>query len=396
MVKASREFQVFAKPIGSICNLNCCYCYYLKEHLYPKGESFRMSDEMLEEYIVQHIDASPEKVVRFSWHGGEPTLLGLDYFRKIVELQRKHRRPNRLILNGIQTNGTLLDEDWCRFFAAENFAVGLSLDGPKEIHDRYRITKDQRPTHQQAMNGYKLLQQHQVYTDILCVVNAYNVRFPLQVYRFFKQINAKYVSFLPMVEKGASHITVPAEAWGEFLCTIFDEWRDLDIGHVKVQIFEEAARVAFNQEHSLCIFRPTCGDIPVVEHNGDFYSCDHFVNIEHHLGNIKETPLVELLESKAQRAFGESKLKTLPRYCRNCEVRAMCNGECPKNRFMITPDGETGLNYLCVGYKRFFTHCRPFVSEVAAQWRRNKYRRNDMSGLLQKRVGMTRAHAEAA
>jgi uncharacterized protein len=375
MVKASREFQVFAKPIGSICNLDCRYCYYLKKkHLYPKGESFLMSDDILEEYIVQHIDASPETVINFSWHGGEPTLLGLDYFRKIVELQRKHQPPNQLITNGIQTNGILLDEAWCRFFASEGFAVGLSLDGPQEMHDQYRVTKDLKLTHQQTMQGYKLLQKHRVYTDILCVVNAHNVQFPLQVYRFFKRINAKYINFLPMVESNAegdvSHTSLLDEAWGIFLCTIFDEWRDLDIGQVKVRIFEEAVRIAFNLDHSLCIFRLTCGDIPVVEHNGDFYSCDHFVDVEHCLGNIKETKLVNLLESPAQRAFGKAKLETLPRYCRECEVRAMCNGGCPKNRFLRTPDGDPGLNYLCAGYKRFFTHCQPFVSEVAAQWNR--------------------------
>ncbi len=377
MVKASREFQVFVKPIGALCNLDCHYCYYLKkEHLYPKGETFQMTDETLEDYIVQHIDASPEAVIRFSWHGGEPTVLGLDYFRRIVALQRKHQPPDRSIVNGIQTNGTLLDEDWCRFLAREGFTVGLSLDGPPEMHDLYRVTKDQKPTHEQTMRGYKLLQKHGVYTDILCVVNAHNVQFPLQVYRFFKQNNAQYITFLPMVEPqqdtrgGVSPISVPAEAWGAFLCAIFDEWRDQDIGRVKVQIFEEAARTAFNQEHSLCIFRPTCGDIPVIEHNGDFYSCDHFVDVEHRLGNIKETPLVELLESPAQRAFGRAKLETLPRYCMECGVRAMCNGECPKNRFLETPDGEPGLNYLCAGYRHFFTHCQPFVSEVAALWRR--------------------------
>lgn len=377
MIRASREFQVFAKPIGSICNLDCHYCYYLKkEHLYPEGESFRMPEDILEEYIVQHIYASPEKVIRFSWHGGEPTVLGLDYFRMIVALQRKHQPPDRRIANGIQTNGTLLDEDWCRFLAAEGFAVGLSLDGPQEMHDRHRVTKEGKPTHKQTMRGYRLLQKHGVYTDILCVVNAYNVRFPLQVYRFFKQINAQHISFLPMVESqpdtegGVGPITVQAEAWGRFLCAIFDEWRDEDVGRVKVQIFEEAARTAFNQEHSLCIFRPTCGDIPVVEHNGDFYSCDHFVDDEHRLGNITETPLVELLESPAQRAFGEAKLESLPRFCQDCEVRAMCNGGCPKNRFLRTPEGEPGLNYLCEGYKSFFSHCQPFVSEVAAHWRR--------------------------
>ena len=376
MAKASREFQVFVKPIGSICNLDCHYCYYLeKERLYPEGEKFQMRYEVLEEYIIQHIEASPEAVIRFSWHGGEPTVLGLDYFRKVVELQRKHLPPGRNIINGIQTNGTLLDEEWCRFFEGEGFIVGLSLDGPPEMHDRFRVTKDQRPTHEQTMRGYELLQKHRVNTDILCVVNSHNVQFPLQVYRFFKQIKAQYISFLPMVEPqpdtngGVCNLTVPAEGWGTFLCAIFDEWRDNDIGRVRMQIIEEATRTAFNQEHSLCIFRPTCGDIPVVEHNGDFYSCDHYVDIEHRLGNIRETPLVELLESPAQRAFGEAKKEALPRYCRECGVRSMCNGECPKNRFITTPDGEPGLNYLCEGYKRFFTHCQPFVSEVAAQWR---------------------------
>ncbi len=376
MAEASREFQVFVKPAGAACNLGCRYCYYLeKEDLYPQGKPPRMPDDVLEEYIVQHIAAAPGPVITFSWHGGEPTVVGLDYFRKIVALQRKHKPPNRRIANGIQTNGTLLDEDWCRFLASEGFAIGLSLDGPQEMHDRHRVTKDRKPTHEQTMRGYRLLQKHGVYTDILCVVNAHNVQFPLQVYRFFKQINAQNITFLPMVEPqpdsgGVTPISVPAEAWGAFLCTIFDEWREQDIGRVKVQIFEEAARTAFNQEHSLCIFRPTCGDIPVIEHNGDFYSCDHYVDTEHHLGNITKTPLVELLESPAQRAFGRTKLETLPSFCRECEIRPMCNGECPKNRFLRTPDGEPGLNYLCAGYKRFFTHCQPFVSEVAAHWRR--------------------------
>jgi uncharacterized protein len=377
MVKASREFQVFAKPIGSICNLDCHYCYYLKkEPIYPKGEPFRMPDDILEEYIVQHIKAFPGPLIRFSWHGGEPTVLGLDYFRKIVALQRKHQPPNQRIANGMQTNGTLLDEDWCRFLAKMGFAIGLSLDGPQEMHDLYRVTKSQKPTHEQALRGYQLLRQHHISCDILCVVNARNVRHPTQVYRFFKQINASYVTFLPLVEPqpevegGVSQRTVPAEAFGDFLCTIFDEWLNQDIGRIKVQIFEEAARMAFEQEHSLCIFRPICGDIPIVEHNGDFFSCDHFVDQEHRLGNIRETPLVELLESPAQRAFGQAKLKTLPRYCQGCEVRAMCNGGCPKNRFIRTPDGEAGLNYLCAGYKRFFTHCQPFVQEVGAQWHR--------------------------
>jgi len=377
MVEVLRQFQVFTKPVGSICNLDCDYCYYLKkEHLYPKGESFRMPDDILEEYIVQHIDASPDPVINFSWHGGEPTVLGLDYFRKIVALQRKHKPPNRSITNGMQTNGTLIDEEWCRFLAEEDFVVGFSLDGPREMHDRYRFTKGRKPTHKQAMRGYKLLHRHGVPCDILCVVNDNNVQNPTQVYRFFKQIKAQYVGFLPLVERqpetegGVSYRTVSAEDFGDFLCAIYDEWLSQDIGRVKVQNFEEVARTALGHDPTLCIFQKTCGNVPVIEHNGDFFSCDHFVDAEHRLGNILETPFVELLESPEQRAFGQTKLDSLPRYCQICEVLAMCNGGCPKDRFLQTPDGEAGLNYLCAGYKRFFTHCRPFVRELAAQWRR--------------------------
>ena len=375
MVRASHDFQVFVKPIGPLCNLGCSYCYYLpKEALYPDDSNFQMPNEVLEKYIKQHIEASPGPLISFSWHGGEPTLLGLDYFRKIVSLQHKYQPPNNSIFNGIQTNGTLLNDEWCRFFSREGFGVGLSLDGPRKIHDRYRVTKDQKSTFEQVMRGYRLLQKHHVNTEILCVVNAYNVQVPLQVYRFFKQINARYITFLPLVEKrsdterSVSEISVSAEDWGKFLCSVFDDWVNNDIGQIKVQIFEEASRTAFNQEHSLCIFRPICGDIPVIEHNGDFYSCDHYVDSENCLGNINETPLIELLESPAQHTFGRAKLENLPHYCKECNVRSMCNGECPKNRFITTPDGEKGLNYLCSGYKRFFTHCQPFVAEVAALW----------------------------
>jgi len=375
MSAVSHEFQIFVKPVGPICNLSCRYCYYLeKERLYPRGESFRMSDEVLESYIRQHIEAFPGGVVNFSWHGGEPTILGLDYFRNILRLQRKHRVGNMRIVNGIQTNGTLLDEEWCRFLGEEGFYVGLSLDGPRDIHDRYRLTKDGRTTYEEVIRGYNLLRKHCVQTELLCVVNAYNARFPLKVYRFFKEIGAKYITFLPLVQpplgapSSVSSISVQPEEWGRFLCAIFDEWVEEDVDRVRVQIFEEAFRVAVRQEHSLCIFRPTCGDVPVLEHNGDFYACDHFVDPRHLLGNIKETSLATLLEDSRLREFGQYKLRSLPRCCRECEVMEMCNGECPKNRFLMTPDGEPGLNYLCAGYKRFFTHCRPFVSEVASLW----------------------------
>jgi len=377
MTVASRGFQVFVKPAGAVCNLACRYCYYLgKGPSGPGSAPSRMPDDLLEDYIAQHIAASPDEIIRFSWHGGEPTVLGVDYFRKIIEIQRAYRPAGRTIANGMQTNGTLLDEEWGRFLAAEGFSVGLSLDGPREFHDGHRLARDGASSFDATMGGYELLRRHGVSTDILCVVNAKNVRCPAEVYGFFREIGASYVTFLPLVEPrpdapgGVSPDTVPSEAWGDFLCAVFDEWVARDIGRIKIQAVEEAARTAFGQEHSLCIFRPVCGDIPVLERNGDFYSCDHFVDVEHRVGNIHETPLVELLEDPAQRSFGLAKLEKLPRVCRACDVRVMCNGECPKNRFARAPDGEPGLNYLCAGYKKFFGRVRPFVAEVAAEWRR--------------------------
>jgi uncharacterized protein len=361
------------KNIGAICNLDCHYCYYLKkEHLYPKGEQFRMSDDVLENYIVQHIEASPKPLIHFSWHGGEPTILGLEFFRKVVALQRKHQPEGRRIINGIQTNGTLIDEEWCRFLAEEGFYIGLSLDGPKELHDLYRVTKGQKPTHKQVMHAYRLLQQHGVRCDLLCVVHAENVRHPTAVYRFFKEIGAQYLQFLPLVERkegGGNEVgprTPPAEAYGKFLCTIFDEWIRQDVGRIFIQIVDEAMRPSLGMEHALCIFRETCGDVPVVEHNGDFFSCDHYVTEEYKLGNIHDRPLVEMLDSPEQRKFGQDKWDTLPRYCRECEVLTMCNGGCPKDRFIRTPDGEEGLNYLCAGLKLFFTYSRPYLEKFAS------------------------------
>jgi uncharacterized protein len=374
VVKASREFQIFVKPAGALCNLDCHYCYYLqKELLYPQTKSFRMADDLLEEYIVQQIEIAPEPEINFFWHGGEPTILGIDYFRRIVKIQQKNRPSGIRIINSIQTNGVLLTDDWCRFFAAENFAVGLSIDGPPALHDAYRVTKDNKATHRQVMQGYRLLQQHKLPVDLLCVVHAQNVQHPLEVYRFFKEIKAQYLSFIPLVESqpdsrgGVSERTVPSEAFGAFLCAIFDEWVRQDIGRIIVQGFEEAARPAYGLDHSLCVFRPTCGDVPVVEHNGDFFGCDHFVTPERRLGNIRETPLLELLESPEQKDFGRAKQETLPHCCQVCDVRNMCNGGCPKDRIIRTPDGEPGLNYLCAGYRRFFTHCRPYTVQLAAQ-----------------------------
>ena len=381
MGMVSRGFQVFVKPAGARCNLRCHYCYYLgKGEPGPAGQTQRMPQDILATTIAQHIAASPDEVIRFSWHGGEPTVLGLDYFQSIVQIQRRLLPAGRRIANGMQTNGVLLDAEWGRFLAQEGFAAGLSLDGPQALHDRHRLTRDGKSTFHEALRGYTLLQQYAVPTDILCVVGAHNVHHPAEVYRFFKAIGVAYVTFLPLVERrpdapqGVSADTVPAEAWGDFLCAIFEEWVAGDIGRIKVQIFEEAARTAFGQEHSLCIFRPVCGDIPVVDWNGDFYACDHFVDAEHRWGNLQEKPLVELIESPAQRTFSLAKLERLPRCCQTCEVRIMCHGECPKNRFAFTPDGEPGLNYLCAGYKRFFTCAKPFVDAVGAEWRRQQPR----------------------
>ncbi len=374
MGKASGEFQVFVKPAGAVCNLDCQYCYYRdKRSLYPDTGVFRMPDSLLEEYIVQHIEAASGPEIAFSWHGGEPTTLGVDFFRKAVELERRHKPAGWRIRNGIQTNGVLLDEEWCRFLAAEDFSIGLSLDGPAELHDAYRVTRGGRPSHRQAMGGYELLRKHGIPTDIVCVVHNLNVLHPLTVYRFFREIGCRHLGLLPAVErapesaKGVGPYTPSAEAYGAFLRKIFDEWIERDTGRIAVQTFEEAARTALGMEHSLCVFRETCGRIPVLEHNGDFFPCDHYVDREHRLGNIRETPLGELLESRAQRTFGEAKRDTLPRYCRECETLAMCNGGCPKYRFIRTPDGEPGLNYLCAGLKGFFLHTRAPLARMASQ-----------------------------
>jgi uncharacterized protein len=376
MGKALREFQLFVKPTGAVCNLDCQYCYYRdKSSLYPDTSAFQMTESLLEDYIVQHFEAAAGPYVDFSWHGGEPTARGIGFYKKTVELQRKHKPVGWRVRNGIQTNGTLLDEEWCRFLASESFNVGLSLDGPAELHDPYRVTRGGKSTHAQTMRAYELLRKLQIHTDILCVIHNLNVREPLTVHRFFRSIGCQYLGFLPVVEQstttaaGVSPHTPSAEDYGEFLCKIFDEWIVRDAGRMTIQTFEEAARPTLGLEHSLCVFRPTCGQIPVLEHNGDFFPCDHFVDREHRLGNICETPLNQLLDSEAQRSFGAAKRDALPNYCLQCEVLDMCNGGCPKYRFIQTPDGDPGLNYLCAGLKRFFQHSRSPLADLASRQR---------------------------
>ncbi len=374
MAAASREFQVMVKPVGALCNLDCSYCYYLeKKELYPNRESFRMPPDLLERYIVQHIEAAPKTTILFSWHGGEPTLLGVDYFRHMVELQEKHRPAGREILNGIQTNGMLIDEEWCRFLGANRFHVGLSIDGPRELHDEGRRTVRGEATHKRVMQTFRLLQNHRVSTDVLCVVHRANVGQPAALYRFFRDAGVKFLQFLPLVRRerdgavGAD--AVPPDAYRSFLCAVFDEWSRQDVGRITIQNFEEAMRPYLGQEHALCIHRETCGDIVVLEHNGDFYTCDHFVDPQHRIGNIRDTPLVELLEHPAVTGFGRDKSERLPGECRRCEVLSSCNGGCPKDRFATSSDGEAGLNYLCAGYKSFFLHSRPWFTRVAGLMR---------------------------
>ncbi len=378
MTKMPREFQIFAKPVGSACNLSCRYCYYPgKKSLYPDKDHFLMTDYILEKYVVQHIKASTETIINFSWHGGEPLLAGIEFYRKVLRLQSFHKPDGKSVLNGIQTNGTLIDEEWCSFLSENNFIIGISIDGPPEFHNIFRTSKDFSPSWHQVISGFQLLKKHGVIPEVLCVVNAENVSHPLIIYNFFKQLGAKYITFLPLVEpeagttSGVSRNSVPAEEFGYFLSTIFDEWVEKDIGDIKIQIFEEAARSAFNQEHTLCIFKSNCGGVPVVEHNGDFFSCDHYVNKDHLLGNIMDHSLTYFLDSERQKVFGMNKSISLPEYCIECEVRSMCNGECPKNRIILTHDGETGLNYLCKGYKYFFNHCRPFIEAISDAWKNN-------------------------
>lgn len=371
-----REFQVFVKPVSGRCNLRCRYCYYIG-HGHQEGTcgGQRMSDEVLEAYIQQQIHASGGREVFFSWHGGEPALAGIDFYRRAVAIEKRYAPRDCIILNGIQTNATLIDDAWGRFLREEGFYVGVSLDGPGRFHNNNRLRADGSSTFAEVMRGLEILRIHDVPHEVLCVVNSCSVNAPLEVYRFFRDLGVEFITFLPLVERknlSSPEVTersVSAAGFGRFLSEVFDEWISNDIGKIKVQVFEEALRTAFGQDHTLCIFKPVCGAVPVVEMNGDFYSCDHFVDEDHRSGNIMNRTLESLLDDPLQRAFGQAKKAALPRYCLDCEVLDMCNGECPRNRFIKTPDGDPGLNYLCEGYKNFFNHCRPFINEVARLWK---------------------------
>jgi len=395
-------FHLLAKPTGAKCNLDCTYCFFLsKEMLYP-GDRFRMSDQMLETYIRQLLEAQPAEEVNVAWQGGEPTLMGLDFFKRSIEYVEKYRKPEQRILHTMQTNGILLNDEWCAFFKRHNFLIGLSVDGPKAMHDAYRVNKGGEGSFDQVMRAWEVLHRHGVEVNILCTIHAANADDPLAVYRFFRdELQAGYMQFIPIVERttqeslplanlgwgerpgadrplytqrGAlvTERSVGAVQFGRFLIAIFDEWVHHDVGKVFVQTFDVALGSWLGQ-HNLCIFSPTCGDALALEHNGDLYSCDHYVEPEHLLGNIRQTPMAELIASDKQRAFGLEKLIGLPKYCRECEVRFACHGECPRNRFITTPNGEPGLNYLCAGYKLFFNHIDPAMKIMADLLRQGRF-----------------------
>jgi uncharacterized protein len=365
-------FQIFVKPVGAHCNLNCRYCYYINKTNQENDKITAMDQAIATEYVRKNIEAS-SGIVNFTWHGGEPLLAGIDFYRNMIALQKQYNRQRKKIINGVQTNGTLINEAWCIFFRKEHFLVGISIDGTEEIHDSNRVTKGGSPSFSRVLRGYRLLQQYGIKTEILCVVNKNNVKALPEIYRYFKSLGAVYMTFLPLVEKVnndcAVNLSVPSLEFGIFMSAIFDEWMEQDIGKIKVQLFEEACRPAFGQDHTLCIFKRTCGGVPVLEQNGDMYSCDHYVDSGHLIGNVLDSSIENLLVSSKQQEFGNKKLIDLPDYCKKCQVLDMCNGECPKNRFIESPYGEPGLNYLCEGYKYFFNHCLPFVKAVSSVWK---------------------------
>lgn len=409
---APPAFHLLAKPTGATCNLDCQYCFFLsKEMLYPDSR-FRMTEELLEMYIQQLLEAHQTPEVTIAWQGGEPTLMGLDFFKRSVEYVEKHRKPGQIVQHSMQTNGTRIDAEFAAFFKENNFLIGLSVDGPKEMHDTYRVNKGGQGTFDQVMRGWENLRKHEVEVNILCTVHAANADHSLEVYHFFRdEMQAQFIQLIPIIERATPETlaianqgwsehpggdrtlytqtgdllterSVNPEQYGKFLIAIFDEWVRRDVGKVFVQMFD-VALASWVGMHSLCIFAPTCGNALALEHNGDLYSCDHFVEPNYLLGNIQETHLIELVASDQQGKFGQDKQDKLPGYCRECEVRFACHGGCPKDRFIQTPQGEPGLNYLCPGYKLFFHHIDRPMRIMADLIRRGHYADEIMEILAQ-------------
>ncbi len=399
--RPKKHFHVMVKPTGAVCNLDCTYCYYLsKESLYP-GSHFRMSDDVLEAYVRQMLEAHEVPEVQIAFQGGEPTLMEVEFFERAVELVHRFRKPNQTVSFSLQTNGTRIDEAWCDFFCRHNFLVGLSIDGPKDVHDTYRLNKGGRGTFDQVVAAWRLLQKHRVEVNVLCTVHAANQDRGLEVYKFFRDdLGAGFIQTIPIVERATPETLPLAEkgwhekpggerplyeqtgslvtgrsvhpaAYGKFLCDVFDEWIQKDVGHMFVQLFDVTLG-SYLDIHSLCVFAPTCGKAVALEHNGDLYSCDHFVEPRFKLGNILQDKMASLLELPVQQRFGADKKTRLPKVCRECDVRFACNGGCPKDRFTNSPDGEPGLNYLCPSYLAFFHHVDPAMTKMAELVRKGR------------------------
>lgn len=423
---APPRFHVLVKPSGATCNLDCAYCFFLsKEMLYP-GSRFRMADDLLETYIRQLIEAHQTDELTIAWQGGEPALMGLPFFRRSVELVNKYLRPGMRVEYTMQTNGTLLDDEWGEFLAANRFLMGISIDGPRDIHDLYRYDKGGGPTFDRVMRGLDVLKRHRVDWNVLCTLHRHNADRPLEIYHFFRdELGAEFMQFIPIAERvtpeqaaASLDLAEPWRSWrdrplytqagelvtersitaaqyGDFLTSIFDEWVRRDVGRVYVQLFDVALANWVGEPPGLCIHSRTCGTALAVEHNGDLYSCDHFVEPRYLLGNIRQDHLIELVASDKQVRFGRDKFDTLPRYCLECDVRFACHGGCPKDRFIQTPDGEPGLNYLCDGYKRFFHHIGGAMQFMANELRFQRPPANIMSFLGAQDQALQRAFASA-
>ncbi|HDT6509277.1 TPA: anaerobic sulfatase maturase [Klebsiella aerogenes] len=399
-----RRFHVMAKPTGSACNLDCSYCFYLhKEHLLQQEKRRYMSDETLENFIRQYIDGQDGEQVVFSWQGGEPTLMGLEFFHKVVKFQQQYKKPGQRIENDLQTNGILINDAWAEFLKANHFLVGLSIDGPRELHDRYRITRSGKPTFDKVMAGVDALKRHGVPFNALVTVNRTNARFPLEVYRFVtRELGATYVQFNPCVEpvdftQTAPHFwrddsiptvgsrrarpgdldaivtdwSVDPDDWGRFLIATFEEWVNNDLGRVQVNLFETAVAQMMGLPAQICTTAEFCGKGLAVEKNGDVFSCDHYVYPEYQIGNIADNSLARMAFSERQQAFGMGKCDTLPQQCKQCPYLKLCHGECPKNRLVLTTDGEAGLNYLCPGIKAFFNYAEPILAGIVTLVKRD-------------------------
>ena len=367
--QVTEPFVVMAKPVGPACNLECSYCYYLEtEHFYPHPHQFRMSDALLETYIRQYITSSPGPVIQFVWHGGEPTLAGLDFYRRAMELQKRYLPQGWTCWNNLQTNGTLLDDEWCSFLADAHFDVGLSIDGTRWLHDACRKDPQGRGTYERVVAAIHRLQAYGVQPDLLCVVTSAIAKEPISVYRALRDFNTGWIQFIPIVRRTSNgQVTsdsVTGEAYGHFLCTVFDEWVHHDLGRLNVQFFAEMLLVWSGGTSNVCWMAPTCGRVLIVEHDGGVYACDHFVTPEHRIGDLEVSLLSELVDAPVQGCFGDDKRNRLPAQCRSCSWLKVCNGGCPKDRFALAEDGEPGLNYLCSGLRHFYAYTEKPLKKI--------------------------------